>query len=40
MGLGEMIGMRWILWGDGPMPERVTVELERLIRAILEAEAP
>jgi AcrR family transcriptional regulator len=40
MGLGEMIGMRWILWGDGPMPERVTAELERLIRRILEAEAP
>ncbi len=40
MGLGELIGMRWILWGDGPMPKRVTVELERLIRRILEAEAP
>jgi hypothetical protein len=40
MGLGEMIGMRWILWGDGPMPQRVTAELERLIRRILEAEAP
>ena len=39
MGLGEMIGMRWILWGDGPMPKRVTAELERLIRCILEAEA-
>jgi AcrR family transcriptional regulator len=38
MGLGEMIGMRWILWGDGPMPERVTAELERLIRRILEAD--
>src|SRR3979409_918106 len=20
MGLGELIGMRWILWGDGPIP--------------------
>jgi AcrR family transcriptional regulator len=39
MGLGEMIGMRWILWGDGAIPERVTVELERLIRCILEADA-
>jgi AcrR family transcriptional regulator len=38
MGLGEMIGMRWILWGDGPMPARVTVELERMIRCILEAD--
>ena len=36
MGLGEMIGMRWILWGDGkPMPGRVRDELERLIRCIL-----
>ncbi|MCW2964722.1 MAG: TetR/AcrR family transcriptional regulator [Actinomycetia bacterium] len=38
MGLGELIGMRWILWGDGPMPKRVMVELERLIRCILEAD--
>jgi AcrR family transcriptional regulator len=38
MGLGELIGMRWILWGDGPMPKRVTAELERLIRCILEAD--
>jgi AcrR family transcriptional regulator len=38
MGLGELIGMRWILWGDGPIPERVTVELARMIRCILEAD--
>jgi AcrR family transcriptional regulator len=38
MGLGELVGMRWILWGDGePMPDRVTNELERIIRRILEA---
>jgi len=38
MGLGEMIGMRWILWGDGtPLPAHVWNELERLIRCILEA---
>ena len=38
MGLGELIGMRWILWGGGDgMPERVTAELDRIIRAILEA---
>ena len=38
MGLGEMIGMRWILWGEGaPLPGRVWDELERLIRCILEA---
>ena len=31
MGLGELIGMRWILWGDGePLPERVWHELERI----------
>jgi AcrR family transcriptional regulator len=37
MGLGEMIGMRWILWGEGtPLPKHVVAELERLIRCILE----
>jgi AcrR family transcriptional regulator len=41
MGVGEMIGMRWILWGDGkPLPARVTAELARLIRCVLEVEAP
>jgi AcrR family transcriptional regulator len=41
MGLGEMIGMRFILWGDGvPLPSRVRDELERLIRCILEVDAP
>jgi AcrR family transcriptional regulator len=40
MGVGEMIGMRWILWGDGkPLPDRVRDELSRLIRCILEADA-
>jgi AcrR family transcriptional regulator len=40
MGMGELIGMRWILWGDGSaMPERVTTELRRLIARILEADA-
>ena len=38
MGLGELVGMRWILWGDGePMPARVADELARIIRCILEA---
>jgi AcrR family transcriptional regulator len=37
MGIGEMIGMRWILWGEGkPIPGRVWDELERMIRCILE----
>jgi len=40
MGVGEMIGMRWILWGDGnPLPGPVWDELERVIRCILEAPA-
>jgi AcrR family transcriptional regulator len=38
MGLGELIGMRWILWGDGkPLPPRVVAELERVIRCILDS---
>jgi AcrR family transcriptional regulator len=38
MGVGEMIGMRWILWGDGrPLPDRVVDELERFIRGALGA---
>ncbi len=36
MGMGELIGMRWILWGDRkPMPAEVFDELERIIRCIL-----
>jgi AcrR family transcriptional regulator len=39
MGMGELIGMRWILWGDGgALPERVAAELGRLIARILEAD--
>jgi AcrR family transcriptional regulator len=38
MGVGEMIGMRWILWGEGkPIPAPVWAELERLLRCVLEA---
>jgi AcrR family transcriptional regulator len=38
MGMGELIGMRWILWGAGvPLPSRVSEELLRILRAILEA---
>jgi AcrR family transcriptional regulator len=37
MAVGEMIGMRWILWGDGKkLPQRVERELARIIRAVLE----
>ena len=35
MAAGEMIGMRWILWGDGEMPERVEQELARIVRGVL-----
>jgi AcrR family transcriptional regulator len=38
MGLGELVGMRWILWGDsGKVPARVMTELERIVRCILDA---
>ena len=38
MGLGEMIGMRWILWREGDaLPENVWAELQRIIRCVLEA---
>ncbi len=37
MGVGEMVGMRWILWGDGtPLPARVWEELQRFIGCVLE----
>ncbi|MGE5690158.1 MAG: TetR/AcrR family transcriptional regulator [Pseudomonadota bacterium] len=37
MGIGELVGMRWILWGDGPMPQPVVDELARIIGSVLEA---
>jgi AcrR family transcriptional regulator len=38
MGLGELIGMRWILWNeDGRLPEPVFAELGRIVRRVLEA---
>jgi AcrR family transcriptional regulator len=38
MGMGEMIGMRWILWGGhDEVPPHVLAELERIIRCVLEA---
>ena len=40
MGLGELIGMRWILWGGHKdLPAHVLDELERTIRSLLEAPA-
>ena len=38
MGMGELIGMRWILWqGGSDLPENVLDELERIIGCVLEA---
>ena len=36
MAVGETIGLRWIVWGDGDVPEHVVEELGRIIRAVLE----
>ena len=40
MAIGEMVGMRWIVSGDGSVPERVHAELARIIRAVLEPPPP
>jgi hypothetical protein len=41
MGLGELVGMRWILWSEErKLPPHVAAELERIIRCILEAGTP
>jgi AcrR family transcriptional regulator len=39
MAAGELLGMRYILWGDGSIPPAVEKELARIIRAVLEAPA-
>jgi hypothetical protein len=40
MGMGELIGMRWILWEQTvEMPNAVVAELERIIGCILERPA-
>jgi AcrR family transcriptional regulator len=39
MGMGELVGMRWILWEQrDEMPERVLAELGRIIACVLESE--
>ena len=39
MGMGELLGMRWVLWnGRNELPKAVTRELERIIRGVLETE--
>jgi AcrR family transcriptional regulator len=37
MAAGELLGMRYILWGDGEVPTHVETELARIIRSVLEA---
>jgi AcrR family transcriptional regulator len=38
MGMGELLGMRWVLWGGRrELPPAVARELERIIRVVLEA---
>jgi AcrR family transcriptional regulator len=37
MAAGELLGMRYILWGDGEVPTHVEQELARIIRCVLEA---
>jgi AcrR family transcriptional regulator len=37
MAAGELLGMRYILWGDGAVPAHVEQELARIIRCVLEA---
>jgi AcrR family transcriptional regulator len=37
MAAGELLGMRYILWGDGGVPADVERELARIIRSVLEA---
>jgi AcrR family transcriptional regulator len=39
MAIGEMVGMRWVVAGDGRVPERVRGELARIIRSLLESPA-
>jgi AcrR family transcriptional regulator len=36
MAAGELLGMRFILWGDGEVPVYVEQELARIIRRVLE----
>ena len=36
MAAGELLGMRYILWGDGEVPDDVETELARIIRSVLE----
>ena len=38
MGMGELLGMRWILWERlGELPAEVAAELDRIVTCVLEA---
>ena len=40
MGMGELLGMRWILWGDREeMPQAVLDEVARIVTCLLEPRA-
>lgn len=35
MGIGDFLGMRYLLWADGPVPATVQADLDRFLRAAL-----
>ena len=38
MGIAELTGMRWVLWGDGgEIPDGTLAELDRILRRLLGA---
>jgi len=39
MAISEAVGMRWIVWGDGEIPRKVSAELARILSRILEPPA-
>jgi AcrR family transcriptional regulator len=39
MSVGEALGLRYIVWGDGEVPQHVIAELGRIIAAVLEPRA-
>jgi AcrR family transcriptional regulator len=39
MAIGEMVGMRWVVAGNGKLPDNVRSELARIIRSVLEPPA-
>jgi AcrR family transcriptional regulator len=40
MAIGEMVGMRWILWaGNSELPPEILAELRRIVASVLETDA-